>query len=435
MKAWRYLVATLLLIFASYGYATTQPLAILLKVNDAIGPATEDYIKRGLIDAEQQQAKLVILQLNTPGGLETAMRHISEAIVASPIPVVVYVAPAGARAASAGTYILYSAHIAAMAPGTNVGAATPINLIDQEKNGSGKQNSTEMKKATNDASAYLHSLAELRGRNANWAKEAVNNAASISANEAKKQDVINVVANNIPDLLNKINGMSVSVKDSKKLIDTKDLEVKTISPDWRNQFLAFITNPNIAYLLMLLAVYGIFFELSNPGLILPGVAGVIALLLVLYAFQLMPINYTGLILIAAGIGFILLEIFVTSYGALGVGGVIAFVIGSIMLFDTNSPEFQVMWSLIATMSMVSILFFFVIIMMAIRSHKRAIVTGKESLIGTHGIVLSMMNEQVVVRINGEIWEARSNVMLNPGDHIIVTKINGLTLFVEPLGEK
>lgn len=435
MRAWKSWIALFLLSFTSLCYAATSDgKAIVLDVNDAIGPATQDYIKRGLTKAVEQHATIVVLQLNTPGGLETAMRSITEAIVASPIPVVVYVAPTGARAASAGTYLLYSAHVAAMAPGTNVGAATPISLTDKPQNESAKQPSTEMKKATNDASAYLLSLAELRGRNADWTKQAVKNAASISANEAKKLKVVNVIADTIPDLLQKINGYVVTVNHTKVTLNTKNLTIETVAPDWRNKFLSFITDPNIAYLLMLLAVYGIFFELANPGLVLPGVAGVIALLIVFYAFQLLPVNYTGLALIAVGIIFILLELFVASYGALGIGGAIAFIIGSIMLFDMNSPEYHVMTPLIITMSIISLVFFFGILMLAIRSHKRAIVTGKEGLIGAEGVILSIMNQQIVVRVLGEIWEARSLTLLNPGDKVRVTKVTGLILSVEPVNK-
>lgn len=421
-----------LLLFCTNSLCFANDKAILLDVNGPIGPATQDYITRGLAHAKEQHAKLVILQLNTPGGLETSMRGISEAIVTSPIPVAVYVAPPGARAASAGTYILYAAHIAAMAPGTNVGAATPISLMGSSSDYTKKGLSTEEKKARNDAAAYLYSLAELRGRNTDWTKHAVNDSASISAEEAKKTHVIDTIANDVPELLQKVDGQEVTVNKTKEKLDTKNLTIETLATDWRYDFLSFITNPNIAYLLLLLAMYGIFFELSNPGFILPGVAGVIALLLVLYAFQLLPINYTGLMLIIVGIGFIVLELFITSYGVLGIGGAIAFIIGSIMLFDMQSPGFQLIVPLVASMSLVTALFILTILTMTIRSHKRAVVTGKEGLIGSKGEVLNTMNEQVIVRVLGEIWEARSNHPLKSGQKVVVTKIHGLILKVEPI---
>lgn len=429
----RWIGLLLTFIFMTTGYAGNK--AILLNIDGAISPAIQDYVERGIERATPEEVAVIILQLNTPGGLETSMRGINAAILKSPVPVITYVAPSGARAASAGIFIMYASHLTAMAPGTNAGAASPVNLGGNGEKSDNKKPDTSMKKAMNDAAAYIRSLAQLRDRNVAWGEKAVTEAASVSATEAEKLNIINFVAKDYADLLQQANGKTVVVNGVKQTINTDNLTIHTIEKDWRADFLAFITNPNIAYLLMLLAIYGLFFELSNPGLILPGVAGVIALVLVLYAFQLMPINYAGLTLMLVGIGFMIMEVYITSYGALGIGGVIAFVLGSIMLFDSNSTYYHLNWSLVIGMALVSLAFFFVAITIVIRAHKRAIVSGKEALIGTTGTVISLMNDHVTVSVLGEIWDARSNASLNEGDNIKVTAINGLTLNVEPVSQQ
>lgn len=397
----------------------------LLTINDPIGPAAQDYIERGIEHANHENANVIILQLNTPGGLESSMRGINAAILKSNVPVITYVAPAGARAASAGIFIMYASHLALMAPGTNAGAASPVNLT-----GNHKELSTENKKAMNDAAAYIRSLAQLRNRNAAWAELAVTKAASISAEEAKKINVINDIASDTAQLLQKINGKTVSINGTTHVINTTQTTIESIGTDLRHDFLSFITNPNIAYLLILLAMYGLFFELSNPGLILPGVAGIIALLLALYAMQLLPINYAGLSLLLVGITFMVMEAYITSYGALGMGGVIAFILGSVMLFDTPDSYFNISWSLIGTMSLLSMAFFIIVATIVIRAHKNAIITGKEGILGHHGVVISINNEQIIVRVLGELWEAHSNEQLAPGDKIKVKNIKGLMLSIE-----
>jgi membrane-bound serine protease (ClpP class) len=424
MRKW--ICLTLLMLFSTAIFAANK--AILLEIKGPIGPAAQDYITRGISDAVKAKASAVILQLDTPGGLESSMRGINEAIIASPIPVITYVAPSGARAASAGAFIMYASHIAAMAPGTNIGAATPVNLTGSDQTDAKSLNAHEQK-ALNDAAAYFRSLAQLRGRNQQFADDAVRKSISFSAEEAKKQKVIDEIAIDYPDLFQKIDGRITQVQGKPYTINTKSISIEKMPTDWRYDFLSFITNPNIAYLLMLAAMYGLFFELTNPGLILPGVADMIALLLVLYAFQLMPINYVGLSLIVLGIAFMLIELYVSSFGVLAVGGIIAFIIGSVMLFDVHNEDYQIAWSLIGTMSLLSVGFFFLIMNLAVRSHKKVIVTGKEGLIGQHGIVLNVMNEQVVVRVAGEIWEARSHEMLERQDEVKVTAVNGLVLTV------
>lgn len=429
MRKWMWFLSILIIFLSAGAFAAGK--AVILDLSGPISPATQDYIERGIAYAENQQATAVIIQLNTPGGLDSSMRGIDEAIIKSTIPVITFVYPSGARAASAGLFIMYASHLSAMAPGTNIGAASPINLLSA--NVANKPNeSVEEKKMMNDTAAYIRSLAQLRGRNAEWAELAVRQAASISANEAKQLNVINEIADDYPQLLQKIDGHTVTLQHSMVTLHTNDVSLEQMPQDWRYQFLAFITNPNIAYVLMLIAMYGIFFELSNPGMVLPGVAGIIALLLVLYAFQLMPINYVGLLLLILGIGFMIFEVFVSSFGVVGVGGLIAFMIGSIMLFDVHDENYHVSWFLIFTMSIISVTFFFMILTLAIKSHKSKVVTGQEGLIGSEGIVLNVMNEQVVVRVLGEIWEARSSVMLDRGDKITVTNIHGLILTVKPI---
>lgn len=409
--------------------------AIVLEVSGPIGPAVQDYIERGIAHAKDEHASLVILQLNTPGGLETSMRGINQAIINSSVPIVTYVYPSGARAASAGLFIMYASHLAVMAPGTNAGAASPVNLFGNLKSTDSKELSTEEKKAVNDATAYLRSLAQLRDRNADWAELAVRQAASVSAEEAKRMKVIDDIADDYPTLLQKINGHTITIQHVPQKIDTTNLVLEKQSPDWRYQFLAFITDPNLVYVLMLVAMYGIFFELSNPGLVLPGVAGLIAMFIVLYALQLLPINYTGLILILIGVGFMIFEVMVSSFGVIGIGGVIAFIIGSIMLFDMNDANYHLNWSLIAVMSVITAVFFLMILKLAVQSQRHKIVSGREGLIGCEGVVLSVTNGNISVRVLGEIWDAKTNQSLNTGDKITVTNIEGLVLSVQRQGEE
>ena len=422
--------------------------AFLLELKGPVGPATADYISRSLDKAQEQGAQLVILQIDTPGGLDTSMRTIIRDILASPVPVVSYVAPSGARAASAGTYILYASPVAAMAPGTNLGAATPVQIGggglpspggDKEKqNGDKKGKDAGAKKkpgieekVVNDSVAYIRGLAQMRKRNVEWAEKAVTEAASLPAEEALKENVIDLMADNISDLLVKLNGRKVEVLGETLELKTTGMAVKAIKPDWRTELLAIITNPNIAYVLMMVGIYGLILEFYNPGVLIPGVTGAICLLLALYAFQVLPINYAGLALIILGIALMTAEAFAPSFGVLGLGGTAAFVIGSIMLLDTDVPGYGISWVLIGSVSVVSAGFFLFVMTMLMRSRHRPVVTGKEEMIGSTGHVIDWNGQSGRVRVHGEIWSARSNKPLDPGRPVQVRAIDGLTLVVQP----
>lgn len=432
MRKWIWLVSILLTFFSAAGFAADK--AVLLDIDGAVGPAVQDYIARGISKAVKDDAKVVVIQINTPGGLETSMRGINEAIISSPIPVLGFVAPSGARAASAGTFIMYATNFAAMAPGTNIGAASPVRLTPEEKTDE-KKLDTHEQKAINDASAYIRSLAQLRDRNAKWAESAVTKAASISAEEALKLKVIDAIVKDVPELLAKADGKVTKVNGTTTKISSKDLVIEKVQPDWRNKFLAFITDPNIAYLLMLAAMYGLFFEISNPGLVLPGVIGVISLLLMLYAFQLMPINYVGLALIVIGVAFMAAEMYLPSFGIIGIGGIIAFVIGSIMLYDSNDPHFQITRTLILLMTTITAAFIFLVLWVAIRAFKRKVVIGKEAMLGASGIVVSVEPDQILVRVMGEVWTVESDTKLSRGQHVIVVSVEDLTLKVQPVDKE
>lgn len=416
---------------------------VQLTIEDVIGPATDDYIERALESAKEAQAELVLIRMDTPGGLDTAMRGIIKNITNSSVPVATYVAPTGARAASAGTYILYASHVAAMAPGTNLGAATPVQLggmpgpkqEDQEKEkskpASTSNNDAKMNKVINDAVAYIRGLAELHGRNQEWAEKAVREAASLQASEALKLNVIDIIAASVPDLLQQLDGYEVTVLGQKRNLQTDGLAIVEIEPDWRSRFLSVITNPNIAYILMLIGIYGLIFEFSNPGSIVPGTVGAICILLALYSFQLLPINYAGMALILLGIALMVGEAFQPSFGVLGIGGTIAFVIGSIILIDTEVPGFGIDISVIVTFAAISVLVFIFVIGMALKARQRPVVSGMEELLGGKAVVLEDFEGKGAVLIHSERWNAISNMPLHKGQQVKVKAIKGLILQVEP----
>jgi membrane-bound serine protease (ClpP class) len=429
------LLATFLVVPAQ---AVPAPVAVV-SIEGAIGPATADFVGRSLKRAAQDGAPLVVLRLDTPGGLDSSMRDIIRDILASPVPVAAYVGPAGARAASAGTFILYASHIAAMAPATNLGAASPVAIgapdagksdpgsKDAKKGAAPSGGDTLMRKATNDAAAYIRSLAQLRGRNADWGERAVREAVSLSALEARRLKVIDVVADNVPELLKAVDGRTLEAAGEKRKLATAAAAVTEVQPDWRTKVLAVITNPSIAYLMILVGIYALIFEFSNPGAILPGVVGAICVLTAMYAFQLLPVNYAGLALLLLGIAFMIAELWVATSGALAVGGLVAFVIGSVMLLDTDVPQFEIPYALIGGVTVASAAFVFLVVGMLVRSRARPVVSGREELVGAVGEALEDIGTEGWARVHGERWRVRTAAPARAGDHLRITGVHGLVL--------
>lgn len=500
---------TLLIIGAWLTAAAQSPTGgvFVLSFQDAVGPATSDYIIKGLDEAAAADAALVVLEMDTPGGLDTSMRAIIQAILDSPVPVATFVYPGGARAASAGTYILYASHVAAMAPGTNLGAATPVeiggsspapepdnnddllnnirDLIEgksaddnadaasdndtasgtqsaadadneagtDEADGNGNASpagdetaggrtspppaypqpaTTEQRKAINDAVAYIRSLAELRGRNADWAEEAVRASSSLSAAAALRLGVIDLIASDRADLMRQLDGRVI---DGTRLSLPESTAITVIEPDWRSRLLAVITNPTVAYMLLLLGAYGLLFEGYNPGAVLPGVVGAISILLALFAFQILPVNYAGLALMLLGLILMAAEFFVPSFGALGIGGIAAFVFGSVILIDTDVPGFEVASSAIAGIAFAGSLLIIATIGLAMRARNRQVVSGAEEMPGLLAEALEDFENEGQVWVHGERWRARAEVPVHKGETLTVTRIDGLLLYVEPAGGK
>ncbi|MDY0884534.1 nodulation protein NfeD [Dongia soli] len=452
--------------------------AVVLELDGIIGPGIADYVLRELAAIKPEDTELVILRMDTPGGLDTSMREIIRAMLAAPVPIVTYVAPGGARAASAGTYITYAGTIAAMAPGTNLGAATPIQIgasplspgaqpgpssqPSPDKDGQAQQGAadskstgkpktepanvapnttepspaepmdTESRKMINDAEAYIRSLADLNGRNAEWAAKAVRASVSLPASEALRLHVIDIIADDVPDLLHQIDGRTVTIGGKPRRLATAELQVVDLAPDWRTQLLTIIANPNIAYILLLIGVYGLFFEFANPGTVAPGVIGGISLLLAVFALNLLPVDYAGAGLVLLGIALMIAEAFIGSVGVIGIGGVIAFAVGSLLMFRSSATGFGLSLSVVVAATVVTAGFFLLIVAMLLRSRRRPIVTGREALIGGEGETVAWQGERGRVRVKGEIWQAYARHPLQPGTRIRVIGREGLILTVEPI---
>ena len=440
------------------GPARADGLAIQVDLEGALGVATAEYIIGGIEEAAQRDAKLVIIRIDTPGGLVEPMRDIVQAILASPVPVATYVSPGGARADSAGTYILLASHIAAMAPTTHIGAATPVSLggedppdrptpfdrpspDDEESESEDKDDvdrssgDTAMeRKVMNDAIAYIRGLAETHGRNAEWAESAVRDAATLTANEALEQNVVDLIAADRSELLAAIHGREVNLNNVPTVIDTENLQVEVLEPSWRIKLLSTIASPEIALLLVLIGIYGLIFEGYNPGAIVPGVVGVISLLLAAYALQVIPVNYAGLALIIVGIAMIVAEAFLPSFGALGLGGIAAFIFGAIMMFDTGVPGFGISIPFVVTLAVIAGILLFLLVAYLLRLQRRGAVSGRGSIVGGTGTAMQDFTGAGRVWLEGEAWQAVSDAPVVKGQSVLVRKMDGLTLIVEPLAE-
>ena len=416
-----------LLLFPSFSFAQK---VISITVNDGINPSTAEFIHDGIEKAEQEKAECLIINLNTPGGLLTSTREIVTNIMQSKVPVIVYVSPTGAHAGSAGTFITMASNIAAMAPGTNIGAAHPVDM-------NGKSDAVMNEKIINDASAFIRTIAEKRGRNIQWAEDAVRNSVSITEQEALEKNVINVIANDERDLLNKVDGKQVELNNGTKILHTKNATIETLEMGFFQKVLSRLSDPNISYIIMMLGFYGLLFELFSPGAIFPGIIGVICLILAFYSMSSMPVNYAGLALIVFGIILYLLEIKVISHGLLAIGGTISVLLGSMILFRTSPVENYVSlsWSVIISVTGFSALFFLFLITMGLRAQRAKPASGVNALIGKTAETLETLDLSGQIRLMGETWGAVSlSGKINKNEKVIVKEIKGLTLYVTQKNE-
>ncbi len=447
-----FVILSLRLFNPVWGDVTT---ALIIEIDGAISPATSNFIEKGLNHGNENGVELIVIEMDTPGGLDTSMRSIIKNILNSKVPVATYVSPKGSRAASAGTFILYASHIAAMAPATNLGAATPVAIggtapspikpepvepEDKEENKSEPLESTPdnetalAKKRLNDAAAYIRSLADRYGRNAEWAELAVREAATLTAEEALENNVIDYVADDLGELFEQINGHEVETNAGKQTLSTENVLIERFIKDWRIKFLETLADPNLAYLLMLIGIYGLILEGYNPGSILPGVVGAICLILALFAFQVLAVNYAGLILIALGVVLIVAEAFAPSFGILGFGGLTSFVLGSIMLFDSGIPGFEVSRLLIGSIAFLGGLIILGLVFFLARTLKRPIVSGTEGMLGEQGIALEDFDSKGDVLVHGERWQAKTSEPVKKGQGIEITAVKNMLVLIKPTEE-
>ena len=437
--AFQALIVGLAIFTATIGAAHAAPgdRVLVINIDGAISVAAVRQLSRVLEQATKESATAVVIRLDTPGGLVSATRDIIRDMIAAPVPIIIYVAPSGARAASAGTFIVYASHIAAMAPGTNLGAATPIQMgglpgAPQKDEKKSSEPTTAERKAINDTVAWLRSLAQLRGRDTDFAEKAVREAATLTADEARKQGVVEIVAGSVTDLLAQADGRKVAVGGEERTLSTRDATVTVVEPDWRTKLLGVITDPNIAFILLLVGVYGLLFEFWSPGALFPGVLGGISLLLALIALSALPVQYGALALLLLGIVLMVGEAFTPGVGVLGVGGLVAFLVGSFFLFEPEGStiDFGVSIPIIIGAAITSAGLTFVVLGAALKARQRPVVTGAEEMTDSRGTVVDWQTGHGNIRIHGEIWSARSDKELKSGDSVRVMRREGLTLIVE-----
>ncbi|MEK6805000.1 MAG: nodulation protein NfeD [Nitrospirota bacterium] len=406
-----------------------ESFVVLATYDGVITPVSAEYLHDALLSAQESGAQALIIRLNTPGGLDPSMRLIIKDITGAAIPVVVYVSPSSSRAASAGVFITMAAHVAAMAPGTNIGAAHPVAM------GGGEMDKTVKEKVENDSVAYLKSIASQRGRNAAWAEDAVRKSVSVTEREALKLKIIDLVADDLPALLKQLDGRTVSLQSGPTILHTTGATLREFPMGLRLEFLKILSDPNIAYLLMTIGTIGLIAELYNPGAILPGIVGAISLILACYSLQSLPVNYAGVLLFLLGIVFIILEATVTSFGLLAIGGIISMLLGSVMLIKTDAEFLQISWSLILpVVALVAGLSLFMV-GMGVKAMRRRPVTGREEMVGLVGMVKTALTPQGQLAVHGELWQAVSEQPLQPGDEAEVTRVDGLRLYVKPVSKK
>ena len=407
----------------------TEPFVLLATYEGVINPVSAEYLHEALISAQEGGAQALIFRLNTPGGLDTSMRLIIKDMTGATVPVVVYVSPPSSRAASAGVFITMAAHVAAMAPGTNIGAAHPVAM------GGGEMDKTMREKVENDSVAYMKSIAERRGRNAVWAEDAVRKSVSVTEREAIKLKIIDMVAEDVPALLKQLDGRTVALQNGQAVLHTTGAVVREYPMGLRLEFLKTLSDPNIAYLLMTIGTIGIMAELYNPGAILPGIVGAISLILAFYSFQSLPVNYAGVLLFLLGIVFFILEATVTSYGLLAIGGVASMLLGSVMLIKSDVEFLQISWSVILPVVGLVAIFSLFIVGMGVKAMRRRPLTGREEMVGLVGIVKTALTPHGQVAVHGELWDAVSDQPLQPGEEAEVTRVDGLRLHVKPLSNR